>query len=200
MPARASVSVSFDLTPFLLVPATGGDPPLYPDWLAGLRAGAPLSFAVENAATLLYRVLLPANADYDFGSDPGNEGFSYTGFPGLAALITGGDPVPLVDPNGLPVTFGKLYLAAARVRRINPGEDAGGTVTITASNDFCPGDQFGCTGVDDDIVLSLAKATGWEPGSTGTIDIRWDVTTAATIADINLFVELVLLGDPPPAP
>lgn len=169
-----------------------------PQFSAGVSASGGFSFSAAGASSVLSRVLLPLNADYDTGSGIGNEGFRFTGFPNLES-VNNTDSVPVLDVNGLPLDFTRLSVLCVRVRAVDPDQPWGGTVNITTANDVVPGNTFGREGIASECLLLYQETDGWEPGATGQLQVEFVPTTAPTAALVNAMVELLVIGMPVPS-
>jgi hypothetical protein len=100
--------------------------------LAGLAAATRLGIAIQDTDVFFHRVLLPANAEFNLGGTLGgvDDAFRFDQFPALENTITG-DPV--LDLQGLPLTFATLRLIVLDIQPIRPFQQSFATA-ILASN------------------------------------------------------------------
>lgn len=162
--------------------------------VAGVGTQGGFNFDLTGGASVLSRVLLPINCDYDTGSGPGDDAFKFYEFPTI--LDSAGNAIP--DYNGLPLDFTKITLLAFRVRAIDPDAPWGGAVSI-ATTDVVPGNTFGQNDISSECTLMCQLADGWTPGASSEILVKFVPTTAASAELVNAMVEMIVIGNPEPA-
>lgn len=137
-------------------------PPLTPgaaDQPLGLAAATALGLQVDDADTVLHRVLLPDNVDTFngyYGSIP--NGYHYKTFP-LLTRTASSDPVR--DWADLPLSLATLRLIAIDVRPLYPLTDIRATGTLTSTNtNVTAGDTVSIDGKTYTYRAALTPAEG----------------------------------------
>jgi hypothetical protein len=100
---------------------------------AGLKAAQELNVAVQEGDVFFHRVLFPSNAEFE---EPGtasgyDDAFKFDQFPNIENT-TSGDP--LLDMQGLPITFANLRLIVLDIRPIRPFYQSAATSILTSTN------------------------------------------------------------------
>lgn len=122
-PCSATTTLSFRLAPQPLDTLTQS---------AGLTATDDFNPIPASGTAHFHRVFLPPNAEHNYaGTGPINDSFQFLGFPGLENNISG-DPV--LDFQGLPLTFATLTLIALEIRPIRPIAGLRASTVLTSNN------------------------------------------------------------------